>query len=255
MPRLTFVVPVHAERVRLAAVCLRQLHRTCEALTANGVHANAVVVSDAESLDELDPLALGFATVERDNDFLGRRFNDGIQLATDPAFNPAPADYVVPFGSDDWADHRLFLEPLPADNEIQGFQTVAFVNEDATEIAETCLRWQGGSGIRIIPRALVAPLGYRPCDEDRPHGCDTSILSNLRRHHGDRLRVVDSLHLHGCQIVDWKTAGHQLHTFRDMTSCRSPRISGDPFAVLAEFYPVDAIEEMRHHYAQEVAYA
>ena len=47
---------------------------------------------------------LRFGWVIRDNQFTSRRFNDGIQLATDPKFNPAPADYVVPFGSDDWAD-------------------------------------------------------------------------------------------------------------------------------------------------------
>lgn len=246
MPRLTFCVPVCPKRARLAAICLRQLRRTCDELARDGIVAAAVVVSDRATLDRLDPLALGFATVERDNDFLGRRYNDAIQLAADPAYNPAPADYVVPFGSDDWADHRLFLEPLPQPNEIQGFQQVCFVSEDGRELAATFLGYEGGCGIRIIPRQLVAPLGYRPADEDRLRGCDTSILANLRRHHGAAL-TVKNLHMHDRQIVDWKSSVGQLNSYPAVTAARSQHVA-DPFDVLADVYPSVALDEMRDHY-------
>ena len=103
MKSLCFVVPVYG-RLELSGICLRQLRRTCDALVENGIQASAIVVSAADTLSELDVIDLGFGWVIRDNQFTSRRFNDGIQLATDPKFNPAPADYVVPFGSDDWAD-------------------------------------------------------------------------------------------------------------------------------------------------------
>lgn len=250
MPSIAFCVPVHPLRVRLAAICLRQLRRTCDALIDEGVMASAVVVSDRETIDELDPLGLGFATVERDNYFLGRRYNDAIQLATDPAHNSNPADYVVPFGSDDWADYRLFLEPLPAQNEIQGFQQVCFVSEDGRSLSTTFLGYEGGCGIRIIPRQLVAPLGYRPADEDRPRGCDTSILANLRRYHAGALKIKH-LHLHDRQIVDWKSAEGQLNSYPVVTSHRSTEIP-EPFDALADLYPESALDEMREHYG--VAY-
>lgn len=240
-------MPVHAGRVPLAAICLRQLRRTCDALIAGGVRATAVVVSDRESLETLNPLELGFATVDCDDLFVSRRFNDAIQLATDPDYSDDPADFVVPFGSDDWADHRLFLEPLPAPDTIQGFQRMAVVSEDGRQIAMTHWRSEGGCGIRIIPRELVAPLGYRPGDEDRKDGCDTSILINLRRHHGDRLKVRHC-HVHDQQIVDWKTPGVQLHSYCDVTALHQPRSLGDPFTVLAGIYPDEALEEMRCHY-------
>jgi hypothetical protein len=246
MKSLAFIVPVH-ERLALADICLRQLRRTCDALKDAGVRASAVVISDRATLDTLDPLALGFAIVERDNQFLSRRFNDGIQLACDPKFNPNPVDYVVPFGSDDWADHRLFLEPLPKDYEVQGFQHMSFVSEDGTEISSTFLNYEGGSGIRIIPHVLVAPLGYRPADEDRPRGCDTSILRNLRRYHGDRMKVKH-MHIHERQIVDWKSPSAQLNSYRDVTAIRHSQTSDDPFTVLAEFYPAEALDEMQRHY-------
>ncbi len=245
MKSLWFVVPVHPGRVPLAAICLRQLRRTCDALNENGVEATAVVVADLDTLNSLP--VLGFAEVERDNAFLSRRFNDGIELACNPDINPHPADYVVPFGSDDWADYRLFLDPLPGPDTVQGFQWLSVVNEDASEIASTHWKSEGGCGIRIIPRELVAPLGYRPADEDRKDACDTSILFNLRAYHGDRMKVKH-MHLHDRQIVDWKSADVQVHSYRDVTSIRRSEAVCDPFAVLEGFYPAEALDEMQAHY-------
>ena len=126
MPSLWFVVPAHG-RVELARICLRQLRRTCDALALEGVEATAVVVADDENLNTAR--ALGFGTVERNNAFTSRKFNDGIQFALDPEWNPRPADYVVPCGSDDWVDHRLFLH-LPRPDTMIGFQRMSFVRED-----------------------------------------------------------------------------------------------------------------------------
>ncbi len=246
MRSLMFVVPVHG-RLGLAKICLRQLRRTCDSLVENGIAASAIVVSDAYHLSVLDPGPLGFGWVRRDNQFLSRRFNDGIQLATDPKFNPSPADFVVPCGSDDWVDYRLFLEPLPDSQTVQGFQWMSFVREDGREISATFLDYEGGSGIRIIPRELVAALGYRPADEDRERGCDTSILVNLRRAHGDNLRVKH-FHLNERQIVDWKTRGEQLNSYDAVTVMRRSEHDPNPFEELGQFYPAEALEEMRLYY-------
>jgi hypothetical protein len=245
MRTLWFVVPVHG-RLGLTKICLRHLRRTCDALLERGVKATAVVISDATTLDALNVGELGFGWVRRDNQFTSRRFNDGIQLATDPKFNPAPADFVVPFGSDDWADYRLFAEPLPNRNQIFGFQRMAFVREDGREISTTFLDYQGGSGIRIIPRELVALLGYRPADEDRERGCDTSILTNIRREHGKL--DIRHWHIHDYQIVDWKTGGEQLNAYKSVTTMRTSQVEDDPFAALAPYYDAEALEEMEQHY-------
>ncbi len=251
MRTLAFVVPVHG-RLRLADICLRQLRRTCDALLERNVKATAIVISDADSLETLQVRELGFGSVIRDNTYLGRKYNDGIQLATDPEYNPSPVEFVVPCGSDDWVDHRLFSEPLPDPDTIFGFQHLAFVREDGQEISETFIDYEGGCGIRIIPRQLVAPLGYRPADEDRPRGCDTSMIVNMRRHHGDKLKVK---HWEASPywIVDWKSSGAQLNPYEAVTMIRRSKLGGDPFDTLAEFYPADALEEMRDYYALQVA--
>lgn len=243
MSSLWFVCPAHG-RLRLAQICLRQLRRTCDALTAEGVEATAVVIANDENLDTARDL--GFGTIRRDNYFLSRRFNDGIQFALDPRYNRRPADYVVPIGSDDFVDHQLFLN-LPPHDTMVGFKTVSFVREDGAEINTTHLDNIGGAGIRIYPAALMKPLGYRPADEDRPRGCDTSILVNLMRHHGQRMQITYG-DLHDRQIVDWKTEGEQLNSYDEIARRRKRLKHGDPFVALAGIYPDDALEDMQAHY-------
>lgn len=245
MPNLWFCMPAHG-RLQLAEICMRQLRRTCDALCAEGVEATAVVVADDENLDTAR--RFGFGAIRRNNSFTSRRFNDSLQLALDPAHNPRPASHAVPIGSDDWVDHRLFLDLPPADTMV-GFRHVSFVREDGAEIVTTYLDNAGGSGIRIYPAALMKPLGYRPADEDRKRGCDTSILTNLVRHHGDRMRV-EHRHLHDRQIVDWKSHGEQLNSYDQIAARRRRSVGADPWVELAGLYPAVALEEMRAHYVQ-----
>lgn len=245
MPSLVFVVPA-CGRVALARICLRQLRLTCNALCESGIDATAVVVADDENLTTA--LLLGFGTVRRDNEFVSKKFNDGIQLALDPKHNPRPADFVVPCGSDDWVDHRLFHD-LPAVDTVVGFQRMSFVREDGAEIMTSHLRYTGGSGVRIYPRQLMEPLGYRPADEDRYRACDTSILTNLQMFHGDRLRV-EHRHLHDRQIVDWKTSGAQLNNYDQVARRHRQDRHTDPFVELAGVYPDESIDAMRAHYGR-----
>jgi hypothetical protein len=239
-------VPAHG-RVELARICLQQLRLTCDELTANGIDATAVIVADDENLDTAR--ALEFATVERDNDFLSRRFNDGIQLACDPTFNPRPADYVVPCGSDDWVDYRILLT-LPSPDRVLGFRQIAFVREDGSELIPHTVTYPAGCGVRVYPRALMAAVRYRPADEDRKRACDTSILMNLR----DELRAAGrDLPIaygdqHPLQLVDWKSNGQQLNAFDAVSNYRDGG-PVDPFDALADVYPAESLSAMAAHYA------
>ena len=242
MPSLWFVVPA-AGRFHLTAICLRQLRRTCDQLEQHGVRASAVVVADDDSLDTAREL--GFGWVKRDNQFTSQKFNDGIQKACDVEINPRPVDYVVPCGSDDWVDWRLFVD-LPAADTMVGFQRMSFVREDGGEISESLVNYPGGCGIRIYPRQLFEPFGYRPADEHRRHGCDTSILYNLRAEWGYelQLRHPDS---DPRQIVDWKSPTEQINSYDDVGQWRR-NARPDPFETLADIYPADALDEMRSYY-------
>ena len=243
MKRLMFVVPAY-RRFALTGICLRQLRRTCDALEDNGIKASAVVVADDDNLTTARDL--GFATVERDNTATSAKFNDGIQLACDPNYNPKPADFVVPCGSDDWVDWRLFTV-LPPAGVMIGFQRMAFVREDGFELTVRYLNNEGGCGIRIFPRDVMAKVRYRPADEDRVRACDTSILTNLRM--ADAVRVVHR-DLDPMQIVDWKSPHDQLNPYEYVAAHHRSELVRDPFEVLSGRYPDEALDEMAAHYAR-----
>lgn len=249
MLSLWFVVPAYG-RLSLSAICLRQLRRTCDALTEEGIEASAVVIADDENLDTAR--ALGFGTIERDNRFVSRKFNDGIQLACDPAFNSRPADYVVPYGSDDWVDYRLFVE-LPVASTVIGFQRMAFVREDGREVTTHFLDYPGGAGIRIYPREVMRRMGYRPADEDRKRACDTSMLTNVCKALPD-VRV-EHRHFHDFQIVDWKSSEQQLNPHSMVATRYRPLERFDSLEVLRGYYPDEALDEMSALYSRELVAA
>lgn len=240
MPSLWFVVPAHG-RAELGRVCLRQLRRTCDLLSAEGIEATAVVIGDDENLDTA--LELGFGTVRRNNDFLGRKFNDGFQLACDPAFNPRPADYAMPYGTDDWVDHRILLN-LPKPDTILAFCTLCLVREDGKEMTARHLNNQGGAGLRVYPRELIAAANYRPADEDRSRGCDSSTIANLKKFTAFQItyRYIDPR-----QIVDWKSST-QINRYDSVAWRPYGERWEDPFTALGDFYSPTALNEIRELY-------
>lgn len=250
MKTLWFVVPVHG-RLPLASICLRQLRKTCDLLRPRGVEATAVIVGDSVTLRALKPRKLGFGAVERDNYALGRKYNDGIQAATDPAWNGRPADYVVPLGSDDWVHPDLFRH-LPRRGHMTGFRWLSFVREDGQEMTTRYLNTVGGCGIRIYSRDVLEPVGWRPCDEHRRRGCDTSILHAVQAR--NRGLAIDEPMTDPRYIVDWKSPNEQLNTYGSLRLHRKLDVV-DPFVALDGVYPPESLRDMQAHYAQEAVAA
>jgi hypothetical protein len=221
---------------------LRQLRRTCDALIDNGLHANAVVAADDANLETAEEL--GFATVRRMNDPLGRKWNDCYELACNPELNPEPADYVAALGTDDWVDPEFILAGgMPDEDTMRCARLSAVVNEDCTRLAALNITYAGGDGVRIIPAAMLKPLRYRPAEEDRDRAIDTSVITRIGVHLGHAPRV-EYFDLHPLQIVDWKS-NTQLNSYEDCLAYLDVAESTDPFGDLAAVYPADAIDEMR----------
>jgi hypothetical protein len=235
--RLWFVVPAH-ERFALTDICLRLLAQTCEQMEQYEIEATAVVIADDENLDVAREL--GFATVYRDNEFVGRKLNDGYQLACDPDYNPEPADYVVALGSDDWVDPSIFAR-LPSPATVGIFNQIAVVDEKRERLAQVTAPYTGGWGIRIYSSMLMAATNYRPCQEDRKQSLDSSTIEGVKRalRHFPELEALD---VHPLQIVDWKSENN-LHPYRELASWAKGPVA-DPFEALAGFYPAWALEQM-----------
>lgn len=222
---------------------MRQLARTCDELTGNDIRASAVVVACDENLDVA--AGLGFGTVERDNEFLGRRFNDGFQAACLEG-----VDFVVPVGSDDWVDAAWVADRLPGPGEIRCSRLMSMVSDDGRLLRTLRVGYDGGHGIRVFPRALLERVGGRPAEEFRRRAVDTSILRRLLPF-GPRLTYVERSPL---QMVDWKSPSEQLNTFE---SCVRYADGGDrdPWAALAGVYPAEALGEMAAVYLRELGVA
>lgn len=232
-----FVVPANG-RLELGRACLRQLARTCEQLSRHGVYASAVVVADDGNLDTA--AELGFEMLERPNRPLGRKLNDGYELAA-----RAGVDYVVPFGTDDAIDAQLLAGELPRDR-IRAHRLTAVVDETGSRLRRLRITYDGGDGIRVIPVGMLAPLGYRPIDDNRERAMDTSTTTRLaasRNVNPAELFVYRDLH--ALQIVEFKSVDEQLNRYQPTANKFGyGPVSTTPLADLADFYPARFLAEI-----------
>jgi len=185
--------------------------------------------------------------VKRGNQPLGRKWNDGYQLA-----GMAGVDFCVPFGSDDWIDHRLVLAELECGGEYRCHRLSAVVSEDGRRLSVLRIPYDGGDGMRMIPAELLRKVGWRPAEEDKPRAIDTSVLRRLTTALGRPPRMA-YIEVHELQIVDWKSRV-QLNSYEACCKYRV-RDEMDPWVALAEHYPADALREMRQLYGLPVEVA
>lgn len=228
MRTLWFVVPAHG-RLALSEVCLRQLRRTCDVLTEHGTLSSAVVIADDENLEIAQ--AQGFSTVERDNSQLGRKMNDGYELA-----GRAGVDYMVPIGNDDWIDPHWILLPMNGETVMTHLSTV--VSEDCTRMSHLNIRF--GDGVRVYSRRTLQKVGFRPAEEHRKRAIDAST------HNGTRNLTETIWHdTHPLAIVDFKTV-ENLNSYEGcMRHYGNGRETSDVWEELAKVYPAEAISEMQ----------
>lgn len=247
-PSLWFVVPAHG-RLELSAVCLRVLAATCRQLVGMGVDATACVIADDGNID----LARkhGFATVERNNQFLGRRFNDGFEFAAAEG-----AGYVVPCGSDDWVHPDLIFDWVEAHQRDRAAGSTVVVTRDAAavapggrELARLRIPYDGGIGVRLIPTEMIGRLNWRPADEERARGIDGNIAERLHAAGPFGFRYLDRGPL---EIVDFKLGGPQLNPFETILGYAT-EIDDDPWAALATRWPRVHVNAMRKLYSAVAA--
>lgn len=239
MSNIWFVVPAHG-RPELSAICLRQLKRTCDRLKKFDIYATAVVIANDENLDTAADL--GFWGYDQNNDFLGRKFNDGMELAAQEG-----AEFVIPMGSDDWLDYRWITAKPLHPNKLRCARWMAMVAEDGRRIQSIMVNYDGGIGPRIIPVSMIEKFRYRPAPEDRKRGYDMATLNRIKTiHKGD---FIDYYDFSSYQLIDWKTGGANLNSYQ---SCAIHRVreSGQVWAKLADCFPAESLREMRAFYAK-----
>lgn len=228
--QLWFITPAF-RRYALAEVCFDQWKQISAALALHGIELRVVVVSDDENLELAR--AAGFDTVERDNDWLGRRFNDGYEYACRHG-----ADYVTGVGSDSWIDPEYFV-PLPDPTIARRGRFLSVVTR--TRLAE--LRLGGGGATPFVfHRTMLEPADLRPVRDFLHKGCDSSTIQGIRQA-GVRLRWEDRA-LGQYQHISFRAHPH-LTRYARLWAAYGVRELYEPWSVLAEHYPVDLVARAR----------
>jgi hypothetical protein len=223
-----FVTPAF-RRYELSAVCFAQRRRVIDILAERGIAARCVVVADDENID----LALeqGFDVVEQDNEWLGRKFNDGIEYACRNG-----ASRVVPIGSDSWIDPAYFL-PLPLRDVTRTSGLYCVVEAD--RMAEINVDDIKGAGPYVLDRRPLSFSKFRPARDDIKRGVDRSTIKGIRMQLRWRRHDV-----HPFQYVGFRGIPH-LTPYAGLVDKWGVREHSDPWSILARYYPLDLVERAR----------
>ena len=228
--RLYFVTPAF-QRYELAAVCFDQWKQIAASLAAHDVELRVVVVSDDENLDLAR--ATGFDTVERDNDWLGRRFNDGIEYACRNG-----ADWVAPVGSDSWIMPE-YLYPLPETDQSRRGRLLTVVKSDRlAELYVTNI----GVGPYMYHRSQLEHCDFRPSDEKIRRGVDTSTWLGVLQ---GGVIEWDERNVSQYQHVSFRAKPH-LTKYTRLWAAYGQRESYQPWEILREHFPADLVARAQH---------
>ena len=164
------------------------------------VRVDTVVIADDDNLDIAR--AHGFATVERDNDWLGRRYNDGHEYAYTHGY-----DWSFHVNSDQAFDPRLLQAIVETPRtHVAATRWMAAVNADGRRAAvyRNPIR-----AMQAFPRELLAH-NARPCRERLVRGCDKSTHDGVRRATGAEDHIIEVGPLEtvqfesAVQLTSWK---------------------------------------------------
>lgn len=223
MTSLWFVTPAF-ERFEMTAVCLEQRRLVIDRLADQGIDGHCVVIADDANLDTAREL--GFDTVERDNQWLGRRFNDGMEYAGEHG-----ADWICLIGADDWID-SAYLVPLPSPRRALTSHNYAPVMPDRLA---TCHVGRQMAGPRVFHRSQLAACGFRPQAEEINRNTDHSTIAAL----GPLRWLVRDLH--PLQFVGFRAPPY-ITSYDRLVSWWGRGEYPDPWTLLARHYPVELVE-------------
>lgn len=222
-----FVTPAFG-RVELTRICLEQRRLVIDELARRGIEAHQVVVADDGNLDVAR--ALGFDTVEQNNEWLGRKFNDGQEYA-----GRHGAEWIVPIGSDSWVDPAYF-DPLP--NPRYTRTSGMYAPVELGRLAELKVG-QVGAGPHMFHRSLMAPRGFRPAPDQISRNTDHLTVANLARPPRWEWRDIHPLQYVGFRAPPFITQYARLWRRWGVVE------RTDPWERLAKVYPPDLVERAR----------
>ena len=247
------VVPAHG-RPEVSKVAFAGLAWMRDRLAQCGYEAEVCVVACDENLALAEHE--GFRTLDRPNTELGRRWNDGYEYAAGQG-----AGYLMPCGSDDWVHpelvlnmihHHVELGPKKAKTMVCTRASCA-VAPDGSEICTLHIPYQGGDGIRLMPAALLAQVGYRPAADERNRAIDGSISDKLAKYGGVQYSYLATDEVDPLYIVDFKSDGTQITDYKRLAEAYTDTLVTDVWGALGGLYPSYLLERAQGLYKVRAA--
>ena len=224
---LFFVTPAW-KRFELSEVCFEQRRRVIEGLARHDIHAECVVVADDENLDIAR--SKGFHTVEQNNEWLGRKFNDGNEYA-----GKNGADWIVPIGSDSWIDPAYFL-PLPNPRRTRTSPLYAVVEGD--RMATLKVDGTSTAGPYMFSRQQLEHCNFRPAGDTLNKNIDHSTIVGAGSIRWERKD------LHPLQYIGFRGHPH-ITKYANLVKRWGVKEYTDPWDRLKTVYDADLVDAAR----------
>lgn len=228
------------KRFKISRIVAEQRAWALDRLHDMGVDAYACVVADDENI--AIAREFGFATVERNNDYLGAKFNDFYEYAAEQGI-----DYVCPIGSDSWLDPTFIAEnlPKPGSRTVVYSQHYAVVRPDGRERAQLLVRYEGGTTM-MYPTSILKHCGYRPIPDRAARGCDGHTIASIKAG-GEATFIVREKH--ELETVSFQSE-LQVTNYSALIGRWGVGSTDEPFEGLADHYPTEMVENVKAFYAE-----
>jgi hypothetical protein len=226
---LYFVTPAHL-RFEMTALCLDQRLDVIRTIAGYGIEGRVVIVADDANVDIARER--GVEVVEQTNEYLGRKWNDGIEYAYRQG-----ADYVVPIGSDSWIDPWYFAHMPKRDDQVRTSGLYAAVTADRLGTININ-RGNMPAGPYVITRAVLQRSTRRPVREEENNYTDGSMIAGMGKF---RWAPRD---LHPLQYVGFRFPPY-MTSYRALMNRWGTGEHDDPWGTLATKYPADLVDRAR----------
>lgn len=232
---LFFITPVF-ERYELTSICLQQKVDAIEKLEQMGISASCVVIGDDDNL--VVARDLGLDTVTQNNDYLGRKFNDGHEYAAKHG-----ATHVAPVGSDSWLDPAWIIGHLPHSQAVLVSKHYAMIHKTGMKRAQFHIPYVS----YVVPVKLLEYCNYRPILDTRPKGCDTNTFESINAGVGGPCRHIVSSNSHLLDTVAFQSPT-QITDYDRLFGRWGVSQTYDTFEGLDQVYPPELVREMEAFY-------
>ena len=208
------------------------------------INLKVIIISDDENLNIAKKF--GFITVETDNEFLGRRFNNGFEKAIEIG-----SDFVLPVGSDSLITKNIILSGVKLSNSNSlVFSTMhSMLNEAGNKIG--CINTASGSenqnkgALWFYNRESIINAGKRPCKNNINSSCDRHTINSILEHNKNinfkinNISYFQHLAIKSKDIQIWKYEIYRPQFVKEITKINK--------VILNNYGPL-VLEELQKYY-------